>query len=88
VISQIVGQSKNSAKSGITSEQAQELVAALQKDYPRYNVPVVLTPTLYPDTEDLATSKNSSDCPPISSDIMENSLAEMIAEVGSGCTAR
>lgn len=74
-------------KLGVTQEQTTLFLNILRKDFPRERVPVVLAPILYADPEDLPKDKQQPGAVSMPSSMMENSLAEMVSEVGYGCTA-
>ncbi|XP_064610278.1 CCR4-NOT transcription complex subunit 1-like isoform X2 [Liolophura sinensis] len=71
---------------GIGADQKEAFLQTLRKDFPRDRVPVVLSPLLYPDIDDISIDKlpDTTGC---HKSIMESSYADMILEAGYGCTA-
>ncbi|KAI8491153.1 CCR4-NOT transcription complex subunit 1, partial [Branchiostoma belcheri] len=76
-------------KFGIGAEQKEAFIAILKQDFPNERCPVVLTPFLYPDKQDITIDRlvSQAEASTVPRDMMEGSLAEMMQEVGYGCCA-
>ncbi|PAA59243.1 hypothetical protein BOX15_Mlig027984g1 [Macrostomum lignano] len=84
---------------GASKDLIEAFLRVLRKDFPKQRVPVVLAPLLYAETEDLPVSKAfreptslqqmvvSSNSALQSSQQVDSSLAELLEELGYGCTA-
>lgn len=71
---------------GIGKEQKEAFLKTLRRDFPRDRVPAVLSPLLYPETEDIPLNK-LSDLFTMPSSMMDSSLAELMMEGGYSCTS-
>lgn len=71
---------------GLSTDTHEAFLRTLQRDFPKELVPVVLAPLLYP-TESQLTPEMSSDGPGISGNMLENSLSELVAELGYSFTS-
>lgn len=66
---------------GLSTDTHSAFLRTLQRDFPKDLVPVVLAPLLYP-TESQLTPEMSSDGPGIAGNMLENSLPDLVAEMG------
>lgn len=73
-------------KVGLTKEVHEAFLRTLQRDFPKELVPVVLAPLLYSIDFELEPEM-SSDGPGLSGNMLENSLPELISEMGYSFTA-
>ncbi|XP_013418035.1 CCR4-NOT transcription complex subunit 1 [Lingula anatina] len=71
----------------ISSDQKEAFIKSLQRDFPKDRVPVVLSPLLYPELQDLPLEKLNPDSITMPKSMMEGSLADILLEAGYGCTA-
>lgn len=67
---------------GISAEQKEAFIKVLQKEYPRSRTPVVLVPLIYPDKPDIPMEKLIQEAANLDKNMVENSLAEMVQEIG------
>ncbi|CAH1270308.1 CNOT1 [Branchiostoma lanceolatum] len=76
-------------KFGIGAEQKEAFIAILKQDFPSERCPVVLTPFLFPDKQDITIERlvSQAESSTVPRDMMEGSLAELMQEVGYGCCA-
>lgn len=70
---------------GIGADQKEAFLKTLRKDFPRSRVPVILSPLLYPEIEDISFER-LSDTSIMPSPMNEASLADMVLEAGCACT--
>lgn len=71
---------------GLSTDIHQSFLQTLQRDFPKELVPVVLAPLLYPNKSQLIIDM-SSDGPNISGNMLENSLPDLVAEMGYSFTS-
>ncbi|GAB1606660.1 Hypothetical predicted protein [Argonauta hians] len=71
---------------GIGADQKEAFLNTLRKDFPRACVPIVLSPLLYPETEDISL-ETFSDTFTMPVSMNEASLGDMVLEAGCACTS-
>lgn len=69
-------------KFSISAETKTIFWKRLQRDFPREHVPVILAPLLYPDRPDLPMDKVNQETTIMASNLLENSLPDLIMEMG------
>ncbi|XP_061334476.1 CCR4-NOT transcription complex subunit 1-like isoform X7 [Pezoporus flaviventris] len=73
---------------GVGQEQIDAFLKTLRRDFPQECCPVVLSPLLYPEKQDILMDRILADSGGIAKTIMESSLADFMQEVGYGfCTS-
>lgn len=71
----------------ISNEQKRAFLQALQKDFPRIRVPVVLTPLLYPEKASFGFESLNPTSVVLPNHVMEMALPGVIQDAGYGCTS-
>ncbi|KAL3860717.1 hypothetical protein ACJMK2_010802 [Sinanodonta woodiana] len=71
---------------GIGADQKEAFIKTLRKDFPRDRVPVVLSPLLFPETEDISVEKLTF-LTSMPKSNLDASLADMVLESGYSCTS-
>ncbi|XP_033929606.1 CCR4-NOT transcription complex subunit 1-like isoform X9 [Melopsittacus undulatus] len=73
---------------GVGQEQIDAFLKTLRRDFPQECCPVVLSPLLYPEKQDILMDRILPDSGGIAKTMMESSLADFMQEVGYGfCTS-
>ncbi len=72
---------------GIVAPQREAFLKTIKKDFPPDQVPVVLVPLLYSDTQDIGMDRIVNDNTNLPKAVMDGSLADMMQEMGYSCCA-
>ncbi|KAL5022887.1 hypothetical protein ScPMuIL_002042 [Solemya velum] len=76
---------KGKEQFGIGADQKEAFLKTLKKDFPLERVPIILSPLLYPEIEDVPLKK-LEDIANMPKSVMDASLADIILEAGYSCT--